>query len=664
MDRITLQHILLPTEERFESCPGLFFRRGAFVLPYPNQLSERELEGYQPSQALPASAVLDDAVRLDAAAGALHLSAGQAVSLCTYFNTLSINKWKRLTGARDFCAHLDLQGTGEVVLMELQAADVEGSNPVLHSCKAHEIARLPFDFKTRATLDVPLGCTGATAVGFDVVAHGDAAFFGGSYSALPAQLHQTDICILSTTFQKEEFILGNLSMLREQVWEAGSNSGSANPTHDASMAELAQHLDIIVVDNGQTLDAAAVEGAHVRLFPNRNAGGAGGFARGMIEAMRSERAYSHVLIMDDDLSMHTEAFWRTYRLLSMLLPRHRGKFVSGAMLRLNETNIQHEDIGIVHEVGFYAPRKGVRDLYDPRCFVINDANWETKPNTYAAWWYCCIPFEYVRPDNLPMPLFVRGDDVEYSLRNKPGFITLNGICVWHMGFNKKYSASMECYQVMRNSLILQAASQTASRARYFRLASDTVLYSLYQFAYDYADLVLDAMEDYLRGPAILEDVEPTQTMREKGAKNEVLRPLEEFRGLDIALDFDDPESWELVRKDDHASLLTRALRMATINGHRPAPAFFYRSGVATCPYDWDITGGKISGHSQVLAVNPEEGTAILRTKDMERFEQIMERKKRVEADYRAHNAQVEQAWQERYPYLTSIEFWTRYLGIS
>ena len=36
---------------------------------------------------------------------------------------------------------------------------------------------------------------------------------------------------------------------------------------------------------------------------------------------------------------------------------------------------------------------------------------------YSAWWYCCMPMRVVREDNLPFPLFIRGDDVEYGLRN-------------------------------------------------------------------------------------------------------------------------------------------------------------------------------------------------------------------------------------------------------
>ena len=51
---------------------------------------------------------------------------------------------------------------------------------------------------------------------------------------------------------------------------------------------------------------------------------------------------------------------------------------------------------------------------------------------------------------------MRGDDVEYGIRAAAGFITINGICVWHMGFAGKMNIAMDFYQVNRNLLIVQA----------------------------------------------------------------------------------------------------------------------------------------------------------------------------------------------------------------
>jgi len=40
----------------------------------------------------------------------------------------------------------------------------------------------------------------------------------------------------------------------------------------------------------------------VQLIPNKNVGGSGGFARGLVEALQ-ENTYSHFLFMDDDIEL-------------------------------------------------------------------------------------------------------------------------------------------------------------------------------------------------------------------------------------------------------------------------------------------------------------------------------------------------------------------------
>ncbi len=53
---------------------------------------------------------------------------------------------------------------------------------------------------------------------------------------------------------------------------------------------------------------------------------------------------------------------------------------------------------------------------------------------YGAWWYSCIPVKAIEKNGLPMPFFIRCDDVEFGMRNKPVYMTMNCICVWHASF--------------------------------------------------------------------------------------------------------------------------------------------------------------------------------------------------------------------------------------
>lgn len=72
----------------------------------------------------------------------------------------------------------------------------------------------------------------------------------------------------------------------------------------------------------------------------------------------------------------------------------------------------------------------------------------------------------VKSESIGIAAFYSGDDVEFSIANHAKFITMNGICIWHMGFVTKFNMPMEFYQVHRNSLIIQAASGVTPEVDY------------------------------------------------------------------------------------------------------------------------------------------------------------------------------------------------------
>ena len=69
-----------------------------------------------------------------------------------------------------------------------------------------------------------------------------------------------------------------------------------------------------------------------------------------------------------------------------------------------------------------------------------------------------IPVSQIEKRGLPLPLFIRCDDIEYSLRSHTKIMTMNGICIWHMGFVNKYNVAFDRYQQCRNLLIGKAAT--------------------------------------------------------------------------------------------------------------------------------------------------------------------------------------------------------------
>ena len=104
--------------------------------------------------------------------------------------------------------------------------------------------------------------------------------------------------------------------------------------------EIARSLTVHVVDNGRSLDVEGLSGGGVFIHPNPNVGGSGGFARGMIESIHQKVKPTHVLLMDDDVSVSPESIRRTYALLSIRREAYIDAFVSGAMLKLEKMCIR------------------------------------------------------------------------------------------------------------------------------------------------------------------------------------------------------------------------------------------------------------------------------------------------------------------------------------
>lgn len=121
------------------------------------------------------------------------------------------------------------------------------------------------------------------------------------------------------------------------------------------------------------------------------------------------------------------------------------------MLLENNPTTQFE-AGASYLNGRLVPNGRGLDLSDRKILLKNGQN---VPVQYNAWWYCCLPVSAIKTCGLPLPLFIKTDDVEYGLRLGAKVALLNGIGVWHSEFSSKYSLYLE-YYIKRNEMIVSA----------------------------------------------------------------------------------------------------------------------------------------------------------------------------------------------------------------
>lgn len=457
----------------------------------------------------------------------------------TYFNGVSIGKWRRYTNVQKIGLRLELEGKFKVTLYQKRKIQNQINEQVL---KEEIIIQ-----STRGKIEMEFPEAGKGMLFFRLEGlQAQSVFYGGEYftNIEETKRREVKIGIVICTFKREEFIKRNVQIIKEYLLE--------NPT-----SPIQNKLKVFIVDNGKTLLEEKTENIHI--FPNKNVGGSGGFTRGLMELLKENQRgekITHVLLMDDDVIIAPESIIRTWQILSLIKEEYREAFIGGAMLRIDQPSIQVE-AGASWNSGKLVSLKSGLDLRHVDACLYNEVEEFTE---FHAWWYCCFPMKIVQKDNLPLPLFIRGDDVEYGLRNMKNLILINGICIWHEPFENKYSSFLNYYivrnQLIDNSLHCPQYGKKELKKELFRRVTEEILF----YRYRNVDLILRGVEDFLKGPNWLAHTDGEALHKEIMAMGYRAEPVEQLNMM-----FHYPEYDKSLQQKE--SKLARYLRKISFNGY-------------------------------------------------------------------------------------------------
>ena len=553
---------------------------------------------------------------------------GSSVSTDTYFNGVSVDKWKKYTniGRISLCVHL--QGSFCIRLIYKQKMHKKIYEKIVMETYVNNIQL------SDVTLEFPEG--DGMAFFYIEALENDGVFSGGYYTANVEATCVKDVklAIGICTFRRERYIEHNLKILRKYMLE--------NP-----MSELYGYLDVFVSDNGKTLDVTKLESEHIRVVKNKNAGGAAGFARDMIETIEANingAGITHLLLMDDDVILEPESILKTYRILKILKDEYKDAFIGGAMLRSDDRNIQVE-AGAAWHAGRQLPLKRNLDMVSCDACLYNETEEYAE---YNAWWYCCMPISVVTEKNLPMPVFIRGDDVEYGLRIMKHLILMNGICVWHEPFENKYSSALS-YYILRNMFIDNAlhCPNYGKKQAIADVWSRVVREVLY-YRYKNAALLIRGVKDFLAGIDWLKKTDGEKLHGEILAAGYKAKPVGmlsipfSYPVYEISLIENDWGIKRLIRLASGNGYLLPAKRdnVASMSGIRPYNAFRVKK---ILNYD------HASGKGFVTERNRKEALRCM----FELVKLVCEMNRRYE--------NVAKEYRNRCKEVQNIEFWKNYL---
>ncbi len=228
-----------------------------------------------------------------------------------------------------------------------------------------------------------------------------------------------------------------------------------------------------------------------------NVGGAGGFARGLLQAR--EAGGTHAILMDDDVVIEPESILRTVRLYALA----RDDFVvAGHMLDLFQPNRLYEAGArlIDHRLAMQPLHQGA-DLAGPGALT---RFLEPTAMHYNGWWFMGLPLHLLDSHGWPMPCFIRGDDIEFGRRLHDAGVpmaSMPGIGIWHEPFYAKLGG-WHIYYEFRNMLVLASRHFPAPARLLTATTMRWIIAELLTFRYQRAALLIRATEDFLDGPDI------------------------------------------------------------------------------------------------------------------------------------------------------------------
>ncbi len=551
-----------------------------------------------------------------------------SVSYDTYFNSFSIYKWLKYTSLENLNLNIAFVGTIELTVYGHECSDgTVNTKKILVKALRNEI----FDSSTIQIKDF----RNYRVLSFSLRSIGYSIIKDIGWETESINLNDIKIVINNCNFHREKYIYRNLNNIANYLDEY----------------HLKDSFSFYIADNSHTIDRSKIGFEDVQVFQQNDVGATGGFTRGLIELLnhKDENKYSHVIMMDDDVLLEPESLFRLHSFLKILKEEYKGSFIGGALLRMDQQNIQTCHGGGWDFNRFFIFHKLFANLSDFRNVVLNEIEENATTN---AWWFQCIPLTEIGLDNLPYPFFFHMEDEEYDLRNCKHIINLNSISVWHEPFEYKPGSHLHYYNV-RNCLITHMMyydSFTKLEAK--KYIKGCIEYNSNRYLYKNSGLSIRGALDALKGPEWLSSINAEEFFEE------VLRAGYKKMDVDTLEDHLNYDQYFSTLMSKKASLLKRVIRKLTINGHLyPGKGINYVNMFSSNAMDF-------LGFDKVIHYDSYAQKIIVTKRSIVQYFKtwLMYLKVCILIDLKFED--VRKRYRAKHKEMTNEHFWRKYIGIE
>ena len=568
------------------------------------------------------------------------------VSFAAYFNAFPASYWKRWTRVEQVVLRMDVRGGGRV--------DVYRSKPngdVVHlQGQPVRAGEGPQQLEFRISL-APFEDGGW--IWFDVFTDDSTLEIADAAWTTDQELPEQKLAVGMTTFNRPDDCVASLLALGEDP--AVLNAVTKVYVADQGTSRVRQHP--------RFAEAAAALGERLEVIEQENLGGSGGFTRAMYEAFEHTDA-DQILLLDDDIVLEPDSVLRAS---AFARAAAEPVVVGGHMLNLQAKARLHSTAEVVDLsacVWRPAPGAVVDHDFGTKSLRATKKLHKRVDATYNGWWMCLFPRAVIEGTGLPLPLFIKWDDAEYSLRAlAAGFptVSLPGAAVWHMPWtDKNDSTDWTTYFHLRNRLIMAALHSPYDVRKTLLLQGLRVsVRRLLSMEYSTVAIEQKALEDFLAGPDRLFELLRTGLPQVQ----QVRREFTDAQTLPSAREFP-PPTFDMVKAErmlrpptNPLKIAARASKAVLHNLRPPQPLAAQRPQV-------NIPAGSalwfLLGNLDSATVSNADGTGVaFRRRDPEVFRALAQRVAHNYSRLVREWPRLQQAYRAAVPELTSVESWRK-----
>ena len=595
---------------------------------------------------------------------------GAEVSFQTYFNAFPASYWRRWSQLDTVVLAMDVEGAATISVYRSKHDGTCIS--VLNVDAADERVEIPLPLRNfedggwlwfDVTTETGQGETSISNAGwYAPCAPGEQTLPDGTTIA-PAE---KKVAVGIPTFNRPRDAVNALHALAEEPLVLGAitdvlmpDQGNQHPADEPDFAEAEDKL-----------------GGRLKIFSQGNLGGSGGYSRIMYEALHQTDA-PFILYMDDDIAIEPDSILRAvqaarYAKSPILVGGQMLNLQDRSQLRTSGEQVNRADFmwgaapHAVYDHDFAKYPLGYlgtqEEELDPRK-ITSRALHRRIDVEFNGWWMCLFPRVVAERMGLPLPLFIKWDDTEYSLRaGKAGFptVTWPGAAIWHMAWADKDDAiDWQAYFHLRNRLIVASMYHDGDPNGLLKSMLKSSYKHIMCMEYSTLAIQIEAMKDFLAGPDQLFDILESSLPRIQGIRKD----YSDAQVIESASDLPAPTGapgvpthviggrLAKIKKIPWAIKSLRHLTKAEDRAHWEAPQLNLTAEEAR----W-YTLSRVDS----ATVSTAGGTGVaFRKRDKQLASDLLEETKALHKQIKERWPELTRAYREAKPELTSHENWEK-----